>query len=182
MNGNATRGGDLAPGALSATFGTAKRPERAPAKSRGEGVDDATVAALGKLSEAFEIVENARGHLYEFHRMSGMADLTLQDALGLLRDAGHHAMAEEIDDVLVGRDVVPGLWTFQLVEAYDDQYFAAFQAAERYAREKLVDGTRHVFEAEMKADEQAGAVPPGQSGSAKNGESPHAPSGVVVGE
>lgn len=161
MNGNSARGGDAAPGALSATFGSAKHPDRPPVKSRDAGVDDATVAALGKLSEAFEVVENARGHLYEFHRMSGMADLTLQNALGQLREAGHHGIADEIDDVLVGRDVVPGMWTFQLVEAYDEQYFDAFRAAETFARERLVGGTRHVFEAEMKADEQSGATPRG---------------------
>ncbi len=32
-------------------------------------LDDATVAALGKLSEALEVVEHARGYLYGFHRL-----------------------------------------------------------------------------------------------------------------
>ena len=44
---------------------------------RPEGVDDATVEALGKLSEALEVVEDARGHLYGFHRLTGTADLAL---------------------------------------------------------------------------------------------------------
>ena len=51
------------------------------AHRRPEGVDDATVEALGKLSEALEAVEAARGHLYAFHRLSGTADLTLGDAV-----------------------------------------------------------------------------------------------------
>lgn len=139
---------------LSERFGSAKHPDRPVAKARGPHMDDETVEALGGLSEALEVVENARGHLYEFHRMSGMADLTLQKAVRQLRSAGHGDLADEIDEVLVGRDVVPGLWTFQLVESYDEQYWTVFRAVEQSARERLADGTRHIFEAEMKHKEQ----------------------------
>jgi hypothetical protein len=139
---------------LTDKFGSAKHPDRAVARSRRPGLDDASVRALGKLSEALEVVENARGHLYEFHRMSGMADLALQEAIRQLRAAGHDALADDVDEVLVGRDVVPGFWTFQIVEAYDEQYFSVFRAAEHHARDVLADGTRHLFEAEMKYDEQ----------------------------
>ncbi len=139
---------------LTDKFGSAKHPDRPVARTRGPGLDDATVRALGKLSEALEVVENARGHLYEFHRMSGMADLALQEAVRQLMAAGHDALADDVDEVLVGRDVLPGLWTFQIVEAYDEQYFSVFRAAEQHARDALADGTRHLFEAEMKRDEQ----------------------------
>ena len=139
---------------LEARFGSAKHPERPSAHPRRAGLDDATVVALGKLSEALEVVENARGHLYEFHRMSGMADLTLQQATADLRDAGHADLADEIDRVLVGRDVVPGNWTFELVEAYDAQYWTVFRAVEEEARNRLASGEQHVYEAEMKRDEQ----------------------------
>ena len=44
-----------------------------------------------------------------------------------------------------------GRWTFQLVEEYDDGYYARFKDHERRAREELAGGTRHIFEAEMKA-------------------------------
>ena len=102
-----------------------------------DGVGDETVAALGELSAAFEVVEEARGHLYAFHRRSGTADLALQQALDHLRKAGHPELADEIDQVLVGRDVVPGMWTFQLVEAYDRSYHDVWRAvvekAERVA-------------------------------------------------
>ena len=135
-------------------YGSAKHPERPVAKTRAPGLDDATVEALGKLSEALEVVENARGHLYEFHRMTGMADLTLQEAVRQLRDAGHDDLADDIDEVLVGRDVIAGMWTFQLVEGYDEQYWEVFRGVEQVARERLAEGTRHVFEAEMKRDEQ----------------------------
>ena len=103
-----------------------------------------------RVSAAFEVVENARGMLYAFHRMSGDADLALQDALESLRAAGHPELADEIDDVLVGRDVVRDMWTFQLVEAYDEQYWQVFREASALVRERLSAGLPHVFEAEMK--------------------------------
>jgi hypothetical protein len=119
---------------------------------RPEGVDDATVEALGKLSEALEVVEHARGLLYGFHRLTGTADLALGEAVGLLRDAGHDDLADTVDRELVGRNVIEGRWTFQIVEDYDDGYYGTFRDLERAAREQLANGKRHLFEAEMKED------------------------------
>lgn len=119
---------------------------------RPDGVDDATVEALGKLSEALEIVEEARGLLYTFHRRTGEADLALGEAVDLLREAGHGGFADSIDTDLVGRNVIEGRWTFQIVEEYDAGYYAAFREHERAAREALVEGRPHLFEAEMKED------------------------------
>ena len=117
---------------------------------RGAGVSDATVEALGKLSEALEVVEQARGFLYGFHRLTGKADLALGDAVELLRAAGHDEVAARLDKLMVGRNVINGRWTFQIVEDYDDGYYAEFKAAEQQARQELVDGKRHLYEAEMK--------------------------------
>jgi len=135
-------------------FGPAARPERPVAKQRPAGASDELVAALGKLSEALEVVEEARGLLYTFHRRSGHADLTLQDAVQALQDAGEHEIAEQVAELLVGRDVIGGRWTFQVVEEYDAQYWQPFRAVEAAVRERLVDGTAHLYEAEMKHREQ----------------------------
>lgn len=123
-----------------------------PQHRRPEGVSDATVEALGTLSEALEVVENARGHLYAFHRLSGMADLTLGAAVDQLRAAGHAGLADRAETELIGGNVITGRWTFQIVEEYDDGYYATFKGLEAQARESLVGGTRHLFEAEMKED------------------------------
>ena len=56
--------------------------------ARPAGVDDAIVEATGKLSEALEWVERARGHLYEFHQLMGHADLLLDEAVEALEAAG----------------------------------------------------------------------------------------------
>ncbi len=123
------------------------------------GTSDATVEALGKLSEALEVIEDARGHLYAFHRLTGTADLALGEAVGLLRRAGHPEVADRLETDLVGRNVLHGRWTFQVVEEYDDGYYAAFRDHERRAREELVEGRRHLFEAEMKQDRRTHGRP-----------------------
>lgn len=131
------------------------RQTPAPEHTRPGGVDDATVEALGKLSEALEVVEDARGSLYRWHRMSGTADLALGEAVDRLRGAGHADLAARIADRLVGRNVLDGRWTFQVVEEYDDGYYADFRRLEAEARSMLVQGRRHLLEAEMKEDRRA---------------------------
>lgn len=126
--------------------------EPADRHRRPVGADDETVAAVGKLSEALETVERARGHLYSFHQLTGSADLALGEAVDGLREAGHAALADRIERELVGRNVLQGRWTFQIVEEYDDTYYALFQGFEKQARDQLLDGRRHIFEAEMKQE------------------------------
>jgi hypothetical protein len=122
--------------------------------------DPATVEALGKISEALETVERARGHLYSFHQLSGSADVQLQEGVAGLRAAGHDELAEEIAAGLIGRNVLPERWTFQIVEEYDDGYWSAFREYENRARQSLAGGRRHLHEANMKDQERAGKVPP----------------------
>jgi hypothetical protein len=92
---------------------------------RPAGMDDLTVEALGKLSEALETTERVRGHLYSMHQLTGTADFMLDDAVELFTKAGHIATAERIRHELIGRNVIPGHWTFQIVEEYDDGYHTA---------------------------------------------------------
>jgi hypothetical protein len=117
---------------------------------RPDGVDDATVEAVGAVSEALEYVERARGELYAFHQLMGHADLLLGEACDKLRDAGHAEMADRLEEEVVGRNVLYGRWTFQIVEDFDDNYWSVFREHERQVRDELQHGLRHVFEAEMK--------------------------------
>ncbi len=126
---------------------------------RPDGVDDVTVSALGKLSEALETVEHARGLLYGFHRLSGRADILLGEALEELDDAGHGTVASRLREDLLGRNVLAGRWTFQVVEEYDDGYWSRFREHERSAREELAQGRRHLLEAEMKESERTHGRP-----------------------
>jgi hypothetical protein len=137
------------------------------------GVDEATIDALGDLSEALETVERARGHLYAFHQLSGTADLKLGDAVTELRDAGHTELADRIETELVGRNVLSGRWTFQVVEDYDDGYWTAFRTLEREAREQLVEGRRHLYEARMKQARRTHGRPGHEATPAEVGERTH---------
>jgi hypothetical protein len=123
-------------------------PDRA--HRRPAGLDDGTVEALGKLSEALETVERARGHLYSLHQLVGEADFKLDEAVSLFMQAGHPKLAQRIEQELIGRNVSPGHWTVQLVEEFDDGYYAEFRALEKDARDDLAGGLRHLYEAELK--------------------------------
>ena len=118
--------------------------------ARPEQTDDATVEAVGKVTEAFEWIERARGRLYDFHQLVGHADGLLGEAADALDAAGHAKQARTVRDEVVGRNVLEGRWTFQVVDEFDDRYWEPFRAVEREIREDLTDGRRHVFEAEMK--------------------------------
>ncbi|MFD3355493.1 hypothetical protein [Streptomyces fradiae] len=123
-------------------------PDRA--HQRPEGLDDTLVEALGSLSKARETTERARGHLYAFHQLTGTADLELDRAVALLREAGRPEWADRVAAEILGRNVIPGHWTFQIVEAYDDTYYEPFRELEGAAVERLAGGRRHLYEAEMK--------------------------------
>lgn len=127
---------------------------------RPEGTGDAAVAAAGRISEAFETTERAREHLYAFHQLTGHADAQLDAALALLRAAGRPDLADRVGARLLGRDVLDGRWTFQVVEEYDDDYFRVFREMEELVRNELMEGRRHVYEAEMKQRRQAGPDDP----------------------
>jgi hypothetical protein len=132
-------------------------PDRA--HQRPGSVSDETVEALGSLSRALETVERARGHLYAFHQLTGGADLELDQAVDLLRAAGHDAWADRVQREVVGRNVIPGHWTFQIIEAYERTYYEPFKDCERRARDVLADGRDHLYEAEMKESRRTAGHP-----------------------
>jgi hypothetical protein len=127
-------------------------------------LDDATVEGLGKLSEALETVDQARGLLYGFHQLTGKADRLLQEAVDLLRTAGHTALSDDLNCELVGRNVIADRWTFQIVEDYDDNYWSVFRDFDARARTELAGGDRHVFEARMKQSERTAGHPRHEAG------------------
>jgi hypothetical protein len=102
------------------------------------------------MSEALETLERARGHLYSFHQLVGEADLALDDVLAGLRRCGEDPLAERLQADLLGRNVIEGRWTFQILEDFDDGYWEVFRDYERAVRDALAAGRRHAYEARMK--------------------------------
>jgi hypothetical protein len=133
-------------------------PVRASEHQTPEGVSEETIEGVGKLSEAFEYIERAKGHLYSFHQLMGRADFLVGEAAELLREAGHTEFATRLEDELVGRNVLDGRWTFQIVEEFDDTYYEFFRGIERESRE-LTGGIRHLYEARMKEQRRSQGHP-----------------------
>jgi hypothetical protein len=117
---------------------------------RPAGASDADVEGAGKMTEALERLERARGHLYTFHQLMGETDLLLDEVVEALERAGHDELIERLRTDLIGRNVLDGRWTFQIVEEFDDTYWSRFREHEQALREALTAGRRHVAEAEMK--------------------------------
>jgi hypothetical protein len=123
-----------------------------------DGLDDDTVAAVGAMTEALETVEVARGHLFAFHQLTGSADFKLERAITLLAEAGHGALAGRLSRELLGRNVLPGRWTFQVIEEYEDTYYEPFRDLEREVR-RLTRGLLHLHEADLKRRRRSAGEP-----------------------
>lgn len=123
---------------------------RDDAHIRPNGVSDETVEAVGKVTEALERLNRARGSLYDFHQLIGGADEDLAEAADMLEKAGNTAQADMLREQIVGLNVLNGRWTFQIVEEFDDGYYAAVSDAEKQIRDDLLQGKRHVYESELK--------------------------------
>lgn len=120
---------------------------------------DATVTAVGTLTEALEYAIRARGHLYSMHQLVGRADLLAGQAADELEQAGHLEQARAVREHLVGRNVLEGRWTFQVVEEFDHDWYGVFARTERHVRDELLDGRRHVKESEMKDERRTEGEP-----------------------
>ncbi|MER7728803.1 hypothetical protein [Streptomyces sp. NPDC096323] len=141
-------------------MGDEQTMKQGTAHLRPAGVSDKTVEALGALSKALETTERARGALYEFHQLTGTADFQVGDAVRLLREAGHAKEAQTVEREILGRDVIPGHWTFQIVEAYNRTYHRPFTDLEHRLVQDLAQGRDHLYEAELKrARRPAGGTP-----------------------
>ncbi|WP_028803970.1 hypothetical protein [Streptomyces sp. 142MFCol3.1] len=134
-----------------------EQPE--PNDQPSAGPDNKTVRALGALSKALETTERARGRLYDFHQLTGTADLQLDDAVQLLDDAGHPHWAQKVRSEILGRNVIPDHWTFQIVEAYNDTYYQPFRELEADVRRELAGSRNHLYEARLKEERRTHGHP-----------------------
>ncbi|MGQ0625582.1 MAG: hypothetical protein ACT4PP_13155 [Sporichthyaceae bacterium] len=121
----------------------------------GRGVHpDAGVLAAHHLGEALEYVERARGHPYTLHQLIGHADGMLDQVLAELEAAGRADLACEVRSRIYGRDVLEGRWTFQVIEEFDDGYYAGWRSMTDQVRAECADGARHLREAGLKVERQ----------------------------
>ena len=121
--------------------------------------DPATVDAVGKATEALEYVERARGHLYAFHQLIGRADFLFEESAVRLAQAGHHEEAASLWRTVVGRDVLEGRWTFEIVERFDVDYYDTARSEVRQLEQRLVGARRHAHEQALR-DRRRAERPP----------------------
>jgi hypothetical protein len=120
--------------------------------------DEKADAVTGKLSEALEYIERARGHLYSFHQLTGHADLLLDEVVEAADEAGVGEVSALVRREIYGRNVLEGRWTFEVVDEFDAGYYAAWRDVESRVRQLLADGEKHRYERALKAERQAKGV------------------------
>jgi hypothetical protein len=121
--------------------------------------DDRTVVAAGLATEALERVERARGRLFDFHQHMGRADFLFGDAADMLREAGRADLADRLEAELVGRNVLDGRWTYEVIEEFERVYYRVAVELERLLRDELTDGRRHAFESRLQARRRTRDMP-----------------------
>jgi hypothetical protein len=82
--------------------------------------------------------------------MLGHLDFQMSEAAGLLRSSGHEEAATRIEREVIGRNVLDGRWTFQVIDEFDDVYYAPVRTVENALLNEFMAGRRHVYEAELK--------------------------------
>jgi hypothetical protein len=128
-------------------------------RHRPENASDELVGAVGKASEAFEYIIRARGHVYSLHQLIGRADFLLEEAADLLEKAGCPDDASRVRADVVGRNVLDGRWTFQIVEEFDESYYRVVEDVVDGLNERHMNGMRHIFEAELKEERRTAGRP-----------------------
>jgi hypothetical protein len=117
------------------------------------------VVAAGLVTEALERVERARGRLFDFHQHIGRADFLFGDAAEQLREAGRPDLAERLDAELVGRNVLDGRWTYEVIEEFERVYYRVAVELEQVLRTELTNGRRHAYEARLQARRRTHDMP-----------------------
>lgn len=109
-----------------------------------------TSDVVGMLDEYADVLVRARGRLYDFHQLVGTADALLSKVAEGMDTTGEEDLAARVRRRLLGRNVVPGMWSFELVEAFERTYLDVAEDVVAELRGALADGRRHTHEARMK--------------------------------
>jgi hypothetical protein len=114
--------------------------------------DAATIEAVHQLEVAVEWVERAWGALLDCHHQVGHGQLLMLGAARALAAAGHDGTAERLEREIAGLDVLPGRWTFRMVDEFREGFLEPVRRFEQDARERLVGGRRHRYEAALREE------------------------------
>jgi hypothetical protein len=113
--------------------------------------------AIHRVELGLEWLHRAHGALVAFHHKTGHAMDHLAAAEELFRETGHDELADRLRDELLPRGVVPrddgpGRWTYELLEAFEEDLYADARTFEAAARGTVTDGRRHAAERRQQAE------------------------------
>jgi hypothetical protein len=110
------------------------------------------LTAIHRVELGLEWLHRAHGALVAFHHKTGHAMDHLASAEELFRESGHDELADRLRDEMLPRGVVPredggpGRWTYELLEAFEEDLYADARTFEAAARRAVTDGRRHAAE------------------------------------
>ena len=105
---------------------------------------------MATATEAMEYVERARGHLFTLHHLLGRADLLFAEVAAELRSQGRAGDAARIEREVVGRDVLEGRWSFEVLEEFEQEYYEPVRDAVRTV-ERRTTGRPHARAVRLRA-------------------------------
>ncbi|MEQ8835162.1 MAG: hypothetical protein RIB67_12060 [Miltoncostaeaceae bacterium] len=105
--------------------------------------------AMDAVEVACEWVERAFGSLLDAHHRTGRAQILLLEAADAMEAVGQDAHAARIREV-AARDVLPGRWTYRMVDEFRAMMIEPVRAMEEAIRSDVTGGVRHVHEMDMR--------------------------------
>lgn len=117
---------------------------------------EAEIEALHHLQLGKENVHKAHGHLIEFHHKIGRSMDHFDEAASLLAASGSEEAADDLRAVM-DLGVVPGRWSWWVVDQFEDHFLETVLGAEREVRATVggESSRRHLAEREMERDARA---------------------------
>jgi hypothetical protein len=136
-------------------FSTDTRAEPSPpivlsADEPAPADDQRLLETMATATEAMEYVERARGHLITLHHLLGRAEVLFEEVASELRAEGHAAEATRLEHEVIGRDVIEGRWSYELLEEFDRGYFEPVRNTHRDVVASTV-GRPHAREERVRA-------------------------------
>lgn len=108
--------------------------------------------ALHDFQVGIEYVYRGYGSLLDFHHDLGHAMDRLRQAEDELRAAGHEELADELRDEHLPKGVVDGMWSYEIVEAFREDFLDELSDFETSVREEVAGGVGHVTEREQQRE------------------------------
>lgn len=104
--------------------------------------------ALHKMQLGLEKIRQAEGDLYKFHHNVGGGMDYWNEAIDLWEESGNPEIAERVEDG-IGQGAIRDMWTFEIVEDWEDGFKSWVEDVNGATREEIGLG-EHITERQQK--------------------------------